>query len=182
MKTEKLIQEYEINAHTMIIVPKGLTHSNVYELDEEYLTPSVPLEIVKKGCQYFGCSFEGRRSGTKELINISIKAPIIVDPHTPIYLLPTSSPLKPQCIWINPVHVISHEKNDSQSIFITFRNNKTYEVPISFASFDNQLSRAARLRIKYSDNIKRMENQIKSTTKTFYFKAAEQQRKYDSKG
>lgn len=182
LENRKFIQEYEINADTMIIIPEGLTHSIVYELGEEYLVPSTPLEIIKKGCSYFGTSFNGRRDGTKELVGLSVKAPILIDPHTPIYMFPTSSPQQPHCIWVNPDYITSHVKTESnKSTFITFCNNQTYEVPVSNVSFANQIGRTARLRLKYSNNVKRMEDQTRSKTKRFYFRAAEEKGKYDSK-
>lgn len=179
MEEKKIIVEnYEINPYTIMIKPGENTYSEVYELDGEYLTPSKPLEIVKQGCAYFGSSLKGRHDGTKMLINVSIKAPIIVDPHSSIYLFPTTSPTHPQCIWIAHDHIISHRKESAYSTIVTFQNKQDFEIPISFASFENQLSRTARLRIKYEHNTKRMENYGEASIDTFYFKAAEQKRNY----
>ncbi|WP_445661506.1 competence protein ComK [Bacillus sp. FSL K6-3431] len=120
---------------------------------------------------------EGRRDGTKELTNVTIKAPIIVDPHTPIYLFPTSSPLKPHCMWVASDHIISYKKKDPYTTLVTFRNNQTHEIPMSLASFGNQVSRTARLRIQYSNNVKRMEIVAESASKKLYFMATEKKKK-----
>ncbi|CEG29605.1 competence protein ComK [Bacillus sp. B-jedd] len=59
---QKQIEEYEINPCTMFIKPfvyGSKVYSQVYEMDEEFISPFKPLEIIKKSCEYFGSSYEG---------------------------------------------------------------------------------------------------------------------------
>lgn len=154
---DMLVPNYEINPYTMMIRPMG-DHSEVIEAGARYLTSCRPFDIVKRSCEYFGSSYSGRREGTKQLIGITHKAPIMVDPYTSIYLFPTASPASPQCAWISHDFIASYEKNGSYSTIITFQNNESFELPISFYSLENQVSRTAMLRIKFTQNMKRMEN------------------------
>jgi competence protein ComK len=153
-------EDYEINPYTMMIKPADhpdpRRRSEIYEVNGRYFSPDVPFEIVSRSCEYFGSSFNGRRQGTKQLIGVTHKAPIIVDPYTSIFLFPTASPTSPQCAWISHDYVASHRKNGSTSTIVTFQNNESLELPISFYSFENQLSRTALLRIKFTQNMKRM--------------------------
>ncbi|MCM3573335.1 competence protein ComK [Mesobacillus subterraneus] len=60
--TKNLVEEYEINPFTMIIIPEeygSRIYSRVIELEEEYLSPFRPIDIVKKSCKYFGSSYDG---------------------------------------------------------------------------------------------------------------------------
>ena len=178
---ERKIEEYEINPYTVMIKPievDGNIYSEIYELEDRFWSPEKPIDIVKRSCKYFGSSFEGRRDGTIQLINVTHKAPIIVDHHTSIYLFPTTSPLKPQCIWISHEHVKSHQKNDRTTSLVLFQNNEIHEIPISYTSFGNQLTRTASLRISFKQNIKRMERYGERFLDAMQFRASERKKPY----
>jgi competence protein ComK len=158
--TKNLVEEYEINPFTMLIIPEeygSRVYSRVIELEEEYLSPFRPIDIIKKSCKYFGSSYEGRKEGTKQLTGITHKTPIIVDPISSIYFMPTSSPTKPDCIWVSHEHVLFHKKVDAQSTQVTFRNKKSMILPVSHHSFENQLLRTSLLRTKFMQRMKETE-------------------------
>lgn len=160
-----LIDEYEINSCTMMISPTAYgskTYSQIIELQDEFLSPFKPIEIIKKSCQYFGSSFEGRIAGTKQLIGITHKVPITIDPTNSIYFFPTTSPQNSECIWISHEHVIAHKRVETNETLVTFRNKESYTIPISFSSFENQLLRTALLRTKLMQRIAETER------KSFY--------------
>ncbi|MBS4177440.1 competence protein ComK [Lederbergia citrea] len=182
-ENERMVEEYEINPLTMMIKPLvdgKKTYSDIYEFEEKYLSQDKPIQIIKRSCDYFGCSFDGRREGTRKLINITHKVPIIVDPHTSIYLFPTTSPFNPDCIWISHDFVEDYHKSGPYSTIVQFQNNEKYEIPISFSSFGGQLSRAAMLRVKFQQNIERMEG-FRRRSSNFYLKASEFQKPYRTK-
>ncbi|WP_226644772.1 competence protein ComK [Mesobacillus subterraneus] len=158
--TKNLVEEYEINPFTMIIIPEeygSRIYSRVIELEEEYLSPFRPIDVVKKSCKYFGSSYEGRKEGTKQLTGITHKTPIIIDPISSIYFMPTSSPTKQDCIWVSHEHVLFHKKVDAHSTQVTFRNKKTLILPVSHHSFENQLLRTSLLRTKFLQRMKETE-------------------------
>lgn len=161
-----LIEEYEINRFTMMIEPEtygSKIFSKVYEVDDEFISPFKTIEIVKKSCVYYGASFDGRKEGTRELIGVTHKAPIAIDPANSVYIFPTTSPIRPQCIWIAPDHVLHHQRISPNSILVTFRNKKQVELPVPLSTFESQLHRTARLQIKL---MQRMEE---TKRKNFYF-------------
>ncbi|EGP9038072.1 competence protein ComK, partial [Listeria monocytogenes] len=55
----------------------------------------------------FSTSFSlvGRKEGTKHLIGVTHKPPIIIDPVTSTYVFPTVAPSSTECIWIFPQHI-----------------------------------------------------------------------------
>ncbi|MFK4998193.1 competence protein ComK [Bacillus sp. N9] len=131
--------------------------SEVVETDGKYICTKSPFKLVKTSCKYFGSTYEGRKTATKELIGVSVKAPIIIDPHTSIFLFPTASPLTPHCIWVSHEHVKKYQMGERHSTIVTFENGEQYELLISHRSFEVQMQRTALLRIRYMQNIKRME-------------------------
>lgn len=179
---KNLIEEYEVSPDTMAIIPVqygSKIYTEIFEYGDSYLSPFKPLDIVKRSCEYFGASYEGRKTGTKRLIGITHKAPIIVDPHTLIFLFPTTSPLNPQCIWISHKHVLYRERNDADSTIVTFQNKQTIVLPISKSSFENQLQRTAQLRTQLAQNIENIG--YKQRRKGFFMQteASERKRNYE---
>ncbi|CAM3654165.1 competence protein ComK [Mesobacillus zeae] len=154
------LDEYEVNPFTMIILPYqygSKTFSRIYEFEDDYISPLKPIDIIKKSCQYFGSSYEGRKDGARDLTGITHKVPIIIDPHNSIYFLPTTSPSNPNCIWVSHEHVLNHKKIDSRHTYVTFRNKQSITLPVSFRSFENQLLRTALLKTRMMERMKETE-------------------------
>jgi competence protein ComK len=153
---ERQIEEYEVNPYTMFIKPViygSKVYSQIYELEDEYLSPFKPLEIIKKSCEYFSSSFEGRKEGTKQLIGLTHKVPIVIDPTNFIYFFPTTSPTRAECIWISHEHIMNYRRIDPRQTMVTFQNKQSINVPISYSSFDTQMLRTALLRTKLMQRI-----------------------------
>lgn len=151
-----MIDEYEITPATMMIMPTSYgskTYSRIVELKDDFLYPVPPIEIIKKSCQYYGSSYDGRITGTRQLIDCSHKVPITIDPTNSIYFFPTASPNKSHCIWISHQNVNSYKRYEQNSTIVTFRNKETFIVPISFSVFEGQLMRTSLLRTKLMQRI-----------------------------
>ena len=59
-----LIEEYEINPYTLLIKPiqyGSEMYSQIFELEDQFISPFKPLDIIKRSCEYFGSSYEGLR-------------------------------------------------------------------------------------------------------------------------
>ena len=159
----KLIDEFEVSKYTMIILPEmmdGNQYSRVIETDGEYVVKMKPIEVVERSCRYFGSSFKGRKEGTWELMRITHKAPIVVDPSNVIYLFPTTSPTREQCVWISHAHVLNHESTEHDKTIITLSNKETIHLAMSEGSFGNQLYRTAQLRTLISQRIENQERKM----------------------
>lgn len=159
---EGLIEEYEINPYTLLIKPiqyGSEMYSQIFELEDEFISPFKPLDIIKRSCEYFGSSYEGRKDGTKHLIGITHKAPIAVDPTSSIFFFPTSSPARPQCMWLSHHHVSKFTRADTGMTSVVFRNQQQIEIDISYSSFGNQVMRTALLKTKLLQRIEETERQ-----------------------
>ncbi|PLT27712.1 competence protein ComK [Peribacillus deserti] len=158
-----LVEEYEINPYTLVVMPLAYgskIYSQIIEIDGEVTSPFKPMDIIKKSCEYFGSSYEGRKDGTRQLIGITHKLPITIDPTSNIFVFPTNSPGREDCIWICHEHVDFYQRTDMGETIVTFRNKKQISIPISFSSFESQMFRTAMLRTKLIQRIE--ETQRKS--------------------
>lgn len=156
----RIIEEYEVNPHTMVLKPieyGAKTFTQIIEVNDVLISPFKPLEILKKSCEYFGSSYEGLKEGTKTLTGIVYKAPIIVNPQMSLFFFPTTSPAKHECTWISHAFVKEYEPLEDGSTNVHLQNQQTCIVPISYSSFKNQMRKTAELRIAYSQRISEME-------------------------
>jgi competence protein ComK len=155
-KKKDMNEEYEMNPLTAAIVPLqygSKLFSQIHQLDQELYSPLKPLELIKLSCRLFGSGYEGRKEGSRQLIGITHKIPIIIDATNRMYFFPTTSPTNPQCSWISHEHVLRYEEIDATNTLITFRNMKTLVIPISVYSFENQMLRTAFLQTKLMQRI-----------------------------
>lgn len=137
-------KNYEINSSTVAIVPVDQTTSRIIELEDSFLVSQSSTEIIDESCKFFGSSYMGRHEGTKNLIGVNYKSPIIVEETMELIFFPTTSPRMKECIWISLNHIEDYTKKDCAT-FIHFKNGHSLELEISYGSLENQILRATRL-------------------------------------
>lgn len=137
-------EEYEINLETLAIIPMGESNSKVLEKETSFVVTMPPIEIIKNSCKFFGSSYDGRHEGTKSLIGISYKSPIIIEESNNLIFFPTSSPRFNECSWISLKHILRYEKGQACSK-IFFTNGDILALDISYGSLQNQVLRSSLL-------------------------------------
>lgn len=137
---------YEINYDTQLILPLGEFKSKVIEHDDEYIVNSSVQEILEHSCEYFGSSFEGRKDGTRKMLGITHKSPIIVEESRKMIFFPTTSPEREDCIRINLEKIEKYYKVENGKSAILFKNGDILEFDLSYGSLSNQILRATRLK------------------------------------
>ncbi len=138
--------DYEINKNTLIIMNKDKENSRIIENNGEYVVPKETIEVIEHSCEYFGSSYEGRHEGTKNLIGVTHKAPIIIEETNNIIFFPTSSPRLKECTWISLNNILTYKQGrNSKTTIIEFKNGRKIEVKCSVGSINNQILRASRL-------------------------------------
>jgi len=138
------MSEYEINDDTLAIIPIDEYRSKVIEKTRAFIVEQPPMRIIDKSCRYFGSSYQGRFLGTKNLIGISHKAPIIIEETREIIFFPTNSPRQYNCAWISLKNLQNYKRNKSYSTAI-FSSGHLVDLDISYGMLDNQVLRATRL-------------------------------------
>lgn len=135
------MDNYEINSNTLAIIPISFNKSKVIEKNNEYIINHEPFNIIKYSCEYFGSTYEGRHAGTKSIMNITYKSPIIVEESRILICFPTTSPRLNDCTWIILNNVKAYN-GDDKSTNVIFDNNYVLNVNISIFSFENQIQRS----------------------------------------
>lgn len=151
---------YEITYDTEMIIPVSNNESKVIEKDDEYIVEQNTLKILEHSCEYFGSSFEGRKEGTKKILGITHKSPIIVEESRKIIFFPTNSPERKDCAWINLEKIDKYYKVDKKTSSILFKCGKLVNLNISYGSLTNQILRATRLKFILEDRIGKKEDNI----------------------
>ena len=142
------MNNYNINKNTIAIIPIDNNITKIIEEDNTIIVNDSPMNIIKRSCKYYGSTYSGRHDGTKYLIGIYYKLPIIVEETNNIICFPTSSTRDKKCIWLFFNHINDYIKYDN-NILITFKNMYKLKIDISFYSFDNQYYKAIKLFNKF---------------------------------
>lgn len=139
-----MVEKYEINSSTLAIMPIDDQTSKVIENDAELIVKKNTRSIIDDSCKFFGSSYQGRFEGTKSVLGINYKAPILIEESREIIFFPTMSPRLKECHWISLKNVEKYLKNGYMSKII-FKSGKEIDIDISYSSLENQILRSTRL-------------------------------------
>lgn len=136
--------EYEINSKTCALIALNATETEVIEKENRFIIDRRATKIVKKSCEYYGCTLEGRLKGSQKQLGMKYKLPIIVENTKELIFFPTISPRLDDCSWISLNNIKHYEKQDYGTI-IEFNNGIKIQLEISIETLENQINRATRL-------------------------------------
>ncbi|WP_226670027.1 competence protein ComK [Metabacillus litoralis] len=161
-KNTNQVEDYTINRFTMAILPDTTNKmfSEVLEVEENLVVEKRPLELISESCSYYGSSYMGRKDGTKDVMGVTHKPPIVIDPTNSLYFFPTTSSSRPQCAWLSHSYVKGYSEAEHDNTKVTFTNNKTVILNMSIGSFENQLFRTAQLRTIMSSRIEQEQRKM----------------------
>lgn len=135
---------YYVNKATCAIIPIGKEKSKIIEFDNSFIVNKSSKAIIDDSCKYFGSSYQGRLDGSKKMLNMNYKLPIVIEEYNNLIFFPTSSPRFKECIWISLNNIKSYSKKGNYSI-IVFLEDVKFDLEISYYSLENQIFRAALL-------------------------------------
>lgn len=138
------MENYEINEETMAVLPINEHCSKVYEMDDIFYVNKGTTAIMEDSCLYFGSTLEGRRKGTRDMIGVNYKAPIIVEETKEMIFFPTSSSRYHNSVWISLKHIHNYYM-ENNFLVIEFENQQKVYLKYSYGIIDNQVLRATRL-------------------------------------
>ncbi len=141
----KEIENYIINDETLLVMPYMDHRSKVYELDGVFLVDREANDIIRDSCLYFGSSYEGRKEGTKHLINCEMKVPIIIEDTKLIIVFPTCSYRNSNNMWISYKNLLKYAKLDSDNSVLYFKDNNNITINVRYNIIDNQIIRCIKL-------------------------------------
>ena len=142
-----MADNYEINKGTLALIPLNETITQVVEIDVNFFVECPVDKINDTSCRTFGSTYTGRNEGTKAMIGVNYKAPIIISESKNIIFFPTSSPRRGYCCWISLNNLENYEK-DNRDTIINFINNRQVKLNISSFVIENQVYKATMLESK----------------------------------
>lgn len=153
------MENYEINKETLAIIPIEEELSRVVEEKKEYIVRASVIKIIDDSCKFFGSSYEGRFEGTKTIMGVSHKSPIIIEETTKMIFFPTTSPRLSTCSWIALNNIKDYYRSEDNTVII-FNCGKKIKLHLSYPIIDNQVLRATRLEALLNKRIKEMEKNV----------------------
>ncbi|ASK60842.1 competence protein [Virgibacillus phasianinus] len=154
---------YEITPFTMAVIAQYGKSAEygacILETQEEFCVKTSPTKLIDHACKSFGASLKGRQDGTRDICNITHKAPIAIDPTSGMYFFPTISPLNAKCSWIAHSYIDQMRIVDSTHTEVLFKNGKSITVDVSYGSMLNQTQRTAQFRYLLDNRIKYLRRQ-----------------------
>lgn len=139
-----MLDTYEITKNTLAIIPIDSKRSEVIEEDDIFIINKNTTKIIDDSCKFFGSSLNGRHEGTKNLIGVTYKAPIIIEETSEMIFFPTNSPRITNCAWVSLNNLEDYKKKNGQTQ-LCFKNGKIIDIDVSYSSFENQVLRSTRL-------------------------------------
>ncbi len=138
-----MLDSYEVNRETSLILFKD-NKSEIIEGNQVFTLNIRPTMVISYSCEYFGSSLNGRILGSKNMLGMGYKLPIIVEETEEIIFMPTTSIENHECSWINIANIKSYVAREN-NVIVEFNSGIKRELPISYFSFENQFFRASKL-------------------------------------
>ena len=135
---------YEITSKTCALIAKEKDQTEIIEDDKTFIIDKPVLKILKESCEYYGSSLEGRIQGSKTMLGMCYKLPIIIESSKELIFFPTTSPLNENCSWISIKNIKDYIAVDN-NVIIKFKGNKTELFPITYETLENQMFRSTKL-------------------------------------
>ncbi|MCI9084077.1 MAG: hypothetical protein HFH46_00480 [Bacilli bacterium] len=136
--------EYEISRKTCALLALNSKETEVIEEEKRFTIDRKATKIIKKSCEYYGCTLEGRLKGSQKQLGMKYKLPIVIENTNELIFFPTASPRLEDCSWISLNNIKKYQKQGYGTL-VEFNNGITIHLEISIETLENQINRATRL-------------------------------------
>lgn len=106
------------------------------------------LDIMKGSCLFYGGDFKGNLHSSQQILEGQKILPIILSIEFDYCMIPISSPMKKDCVWV-AFHHIERVYAKGKNSIIVFKNQDKLEVNITKKSLESRLNKAARILMTY---------------------------------
>ncbi|CRK80965.1 competence transcription factor (CTF) [Neobacillus massiliamazoniensis] len=126
-----------------------IKHGNMWRLEKV-----APLKLIDESLKKFGSSLRGALDGSKFLLGNKNMRPIVFDPFSGIYLFPSKSPAKADCVWFNILHIIDYKPINRYQTKVFLNYGGSIILDMRECNFKRKLNRTFKLRRLVSENMK----------------------------
>ena len=138
------MEKYEINEKTLAVIGVNNNLSKVIEDNKDYFIGDSSFSVMERSCEYFGSTYSGRSIGSKKMLGINYKVPIIVEEANDLIFFPLSEVDNPKCIWIS-LRWFDRVEEEYGKTYIYLKNGRRIPTKISKYSIENQVLRSSKL-------------------------------------
>ena len=135
---------YEITNRTCALISRSPSTTEVIENNRTFIINKPITKVINEGCEYYGSTLEGRLQGSKTVLGMRYKLPIIVESVNELIFFPTLSPYNENCSWLSIKNIKDYKPIDN-SVSIRFKGDYKEVFPITYESLENQMFRASKL-------------------------------------
>ncbi|PLS01948.1 competence protein ComK [Neobacillus cucumis] len=178
----ELRQDYLINEKTGLLLGEyytnGALYTRVIEGVESFLVEMSPIKLIDKSLLRYGSSFHGALSSSKEVLGGMYMYPIKISSTLDIWLFPSKSYKKANCIWFVLNHILDTFPKSVQhtEVFLRYGHNITIE--LRECTFRTKRRNAEKLRERISNNINNSSKVKKELKNGFFIKEEEGEFKF----
>jgi competence protein ComK len=169
----KLQNEFIVKYGTIMFYPEndenGNLHTRIFDNHSVYQVDVCPSELIDTNLKYYGSSLKGARDGASMILGGRNMTPIVVNAKGGIYWFPSKSPSSRDCIWF-ALHQIKHyEKISDGKTLVTFYNESTFKLEVSYYSFDKRVKEAYKLKCKIDERTNEIPVRVAEIKAKFHF-------------
>lgn len=143
-------KEFYMNKETVLFAPKTDDYGNLYtcilENDHLFRHALSPTELMNENLKYYGSNLDGAIAGARVILGRICMSPIVVSDSHGLYWIPTKSRKHKDCAWLALHHIKSYEAVGKKQTRVLFSNGSTYDVGMSFYSFEKRVKRTYKLK------------------------------------
>ncbi|MDR6999687.1 competence protein ComK [Neobacillus niacini] len=150
---------YLINGKTVLFYGEcfenGESFTHVVEGDKEFLVAMSPVKLIDQSLMSYGSNFSGAlKSSKKQLGDNKCMYPIKIDATLDIWLFPTKSYKKENCVWFNLNHVKNPEALGVKFTRVFLSYGHTIEIAMKASAFRDKRQSAQDLKDMITSNTK----------------------------
>ncbi len=141
---------YIINEKTILLKgeydPFGKLCTRVFEDDQTFLVDKAPVGLINHTLLLQGDDFRGALESSRFLLGEMKMYPIKVNETLDIWLFPTRSYKKDNCVWFALSHVRKTKASGVRKTEVSLSYGHTFKVEMKQSSFNNKRQKAEDLR------------------------------------
>ena len=179
----KVYKEFILNYATILFTPKtdkyGRLYTQILEKDNIFLVDKGPTDLMDANLNYYGSSLKGASHGASKILGGVSMTPIIVNERRGIYWFPSKSPSKEDCVWFALHHIKNYRSLTKGKTVVTFNNECTFNLEISYYSFDMKVKQAYQLKGKMDERTNEIPSRIAESKTKYHFNRNDQDFNYN---
>ncbi|MEH7108856.1 competence protein ComK [Bacillus sp. JJ1764] len=149
MKNES--NRYFFNEKTILITGEydktGKLVTRIIEGEDTFLVDQPPLKIIEKNLLLVGSNLKGARKSSMEILGPHLRFyPLAINSHLDIFLLPTRSGRKSNCVWFSLAHIKKQTPIGTKKTEVVTSYGHVVEIELRTMSFNNRIKNAKYLR------------------------------------